>query len=205
MSELEDEIDRLVEAQYGKVTSMTTPTSKPWEETNVWKNESQYLTWLRGQFRKIWMDYILKNEFLSDSCKPVSAEEKAMHGLHKRTKTAGKCVFCHHMFGKSNLQVDHIIPVGSMKTYAEAPGYLLRLLCSKENMQLTCKPCHDIKTYADKHDMSFENATKEKLAIAFTKWPTDRQIEYLQDRIGLSRIEVRNARLRRDAYRQSLD
>lgn len=179
--------------------------NSPWEETNFWKNESQYLSWLRGQFRKIWMDFIPKNEFLSENCYPVDSEEKALHGLHKRTKTAGKCVFCNQIFGKSKLQIDHIIPAGSMTTYAEAPGYLLRLLCSKENMQLTCKPCHDIKTYADKHSLSFEDAGKEKQAILFSKWPTQRQRTYLQDVLGLKRADITNAKDRRKAYRKSLD
>lgn len=179
--------------------------NKPWEETNFWKNESQYLTWLRGQFRKIWMDFIPKNEFINSSCHKVDADEKALHGLHPRTKTAGKCVFCHHIFGKSKLQVDHKIPAGSMLTYGEAPAYLLRLLCSKDNMQLTCKPCHDIKTYADKHSLSFEDAGKEKQAIAFTKWSPARQIDYLRDVQGHTRAEIKNAKLRREAYRKSLD
>lgn len=179
--------------------------SKPWEETEVWKNESQYLTWLRGQFRKIWMDFIPKNEFLTESCKPVSNDEKALHGLHKQTKTAGKCVFCKKIFGKSKLQIDHKIPAGSMLCYGEAPAYLMRLLCSKQNMQLTCKPCHDIKTYSDKHQMSFVDASKEKQAIAFGKWSVDRQKAYIQDVMGLKLNDVSNAKKRREAYRRSLD
>ena len=179
--------------------------SKPWQETNFWKNESQYLTWLRGQFRKIWMDFIPKNEFISENCQPVDDEKRALYGLHPRTKTAGKCVFCQHIFGKSKLQVDHKIPAGSMLTYGEAPAYLLRLLCSKDNMQLTCKPCHDIKTYADKHSLSFEDAGKEKQAIAFSKWPVDRQIGYIVDVLGFSKLKIKNKAMRRQVYRKSLD
>ncbi len=179
--------------------------AQPWQETEVWKNESQYLTWLRGQFRKIWMDFIPKNEFLSESCFPVNNDEKALHGLHPKTKTAGKCIFCKKVFGKSKLQVDHKIPAGSMLIYEDAPKYLFRLLCSKDNMQLTCKPCHDIKSYADRHQVSFEEAGREKLAIAFGKWAVDRQKAYIQDVLGLKLNEVSNAKARRQAYRESLD
>lgn len=179
--------------------------NKPWEETDIWKNESQYLTWLRGQFRKIWMDFIPKNEFISEKCFKVGADEKALYGLHPRTKNAGKCVFCNQIFGKSKLQVDHKIPAGSMLCYGDAPDYLLNLLCSKSNMQLTCKPCHDIKTYADRHSLSFEDAIKEKQAIAFSKWPVDRQIGYIVDVLGYSRLKVKNKEQRREVYRKSLD
>ena len=179
--------------------------NSPWEETNSWKNESQYLTWLRGQFRKIWMDFIPKNEFISESCHKVDDQEKALHGLHPRTKTAGKCVFCHHIFGKSKLQVDHKIPAGSMLNYGEAPASLLRLLCSTDNMKVRCKPCYDIKTYSDKHHLSFEDAEKEKQAIAFSKWDANRQRDYLKDVLGLKMAEIKNAKARRQAYRKSLD
>lgn len=179
--------------------------NKPWQETTYWKNESQYLTWLRGQFRKIWMDFIPKNEFISEKCFPVTEEVRQQQNLHRLTKTAGECVFCHQIFGRSKLQVDHKIPAGSMLVYSEAPAYLLRLLCSKDNMQLSCKPCHDIKTYADKHKLSYDDAGKEKQAIAFSKWPVDRQIGYIVDVLGFSKLKIKNKAMRRQVYRKSLD
>ncbi len=178
---------------------------KPWEETDYWKNESQYLTWLRGQFRKMWMDFIPKNEFLTENCFPITNEEKAFHKLHKQTKTAGKCVFCKKIFGKSRLQVDHKTPAGSMLTYEDAPQYLFRLLCSKENMQLTCKSCHEIKSYSDKYHMTYQEASKEKQAIAFSKWSAARQRDYVQDVLGYRLTEVTNAKKRKEVYRKSLD
>ena len=200
---MSDDIEKLIDGFFLKIFDQQ--PAKPWEETDVWKNESQYLTWLRGQFRKIWMDFIPKNEFLSENCRPVNDHERSMYGLHPRTKKAGKCTFCSQILGKSKLQVDHITPAGSMRTYAEAPSYLLRLLCSKDNMQLICKPCHEIKTYADKHEMTFEDATKEKAAIAFSKRPLNAQRSYLQDVLGLKLGEIKNAKMRREAYRKSLD
>ena len=184
---------------------MKSDETPPWEETEVWKNESQYLTWLRGQFRKIWMDFIPKNEFLSESCFPVSIDEKALYGLHPRTKTAGKCVFCKKIFGKSKLQVDHKIPAGSMLCQGDAPKYLLRLLCSKQNMQLTCKPCHDIKTYADKYQLTYAEASKEKQAIAFSKKDVGYQKAYIWEVLGLDRKSCSNAKKRREVFRRSLD
>ncbi len=150
-------------------------SNEPWNETDVWKNQSEFFTWLRGQIRKsIWQFYPVKNEFKNDQTFEVTNEEKQQYGLSKSTKKAGKCVFCNHYFPKSKLEVDHIEQVGSLKSFDDVSEFVSLLACSKDNMQLTCKPCHKIKSYAERHDVSFDEAKAIKGAIEIIKNKEDK-------------------------------
>ncbi len=178
--------------------------NKPWEETDFWKNQSQYVTWLSGQFRKVWTTHPVRLSFVKDNLINVTAHERAMYGLSPRTRKAFKCACCKRLFPTSAIQVDHIDPVGPL-IYEDIQIFMFRLFCPQSNLQLLCKPCHDIKTYAERHGLTLEDANKEKQAIAFSKWPTDKQIGYIEDVLGYSRYKIKNKAMRREIYRKSLD
>ena len=45
------------------------------------------------------------------------------------------------------ISVDHIVPAGSLKTYDDLPGFVERLFCEEDNLQILCKDnCHQAKT-----------------------------------------------------------
>lgn len=93
---------------------------------------------LRGAMRR-WPP---KYEALKDAC--VGQKE------NKKTKRMAKhyeCASCHKEFTQPNVEVDHIVPIGSCKTWDE---FINRLFCEKDNLQVLCKPCHKIKTKEEK-------------------------------------------------------
>jgi len=57
-----------------------------------------------------------------------------------------ECAQCGGIFGNKEVQVDHIVPAGSLKTYDDLPGFVERMFCERDGVQLLCKPCHQIKT-----------------------------------------------------------
>jgi len=176
----------------------------PWEETDVWDNESQYLTWIRGQLRQIWSDWPLKNEFKDSMCVDVTPEMRDKYHLHKQTKKAAQCVFCKQWFAKSHLQVDHIADAGSIKNQSSVGEFLSRLLCSKSNMQLTCPPCHKIKSHCTRTNLSFDDARLEKSVIAWLKEHTVEQQKFILIKAGFTDDEIGNATNRRKAIKQLL-
>jgi hypothetical protein len=177
--------------------------NKPWEFCDLWDNESQFLGWLRGQLRQIWSDYPVRTTFKSGACKPVNDAMRIKYGLHKQTKNAGQCVFCAQWFPMSKLEVDHIIGEGTMTSIDHVDSYLDHLMCKPDNMQLTCKPCHKIKTYAERYDLDFEDARLEKAVIEWLKQPLHNQKEILV-LAGFSDDEIKNAGGRRKAARKLL-
>jgi len=48
------------------------------------------------------------------------------------------------------IQMDHIIPCGSLRTFDDIGGWCKRAFCEPEDYQGLCKPCHKIKTAEDR-------------------------------------------------------
>jgi 5-methylcytosine-specific restriction endonuclease McrA len=61
----------------------------------------------------------------------------------KRLAKHYKCATCKKEYTSTNVQVDHIIPIGSCKSWDE---FIERLFCEKDNLQVLCKLCHKKKT-----------------------------------------------------------
>jgi 5-methylcytosine-specific restriction endonuclease McrA len=175
---------------------------QPWDECDVWKNQSQFYTWLRGKLREIWKDNPVRITFKKEALRPVSSEEKAQKVFHPSTKNVGECSFCKVWFAGSKLEVDHIQQIGSCKDFEDAIEFLKGVaFVPKKNMQLVCKPCHKIKSYAERQGLSFEDASIEKQAITFCKQSIQDQGAFFE-REGFTIPS--NATLRRKAYKEWL-
>ena len=71
-------------------------------------------------------------------------------GPNKRQKFEYQCSICKEWFAEKNVNVDHIIGAGSLNCADDLPGFVNRLFCEHENLQVLCKTCHDAKTKLDK-------------------------------------------------------
>lgn len=67
-------------------------------------------------------------------------------GPLKRQKFEYQCNSCKNWFAEKNINVDHIQPAGSLNCAADLPGFVERLFCEIDNLQVLCTNCHDIKT-----------------------------------------------------------
>lgn len=152
---------------------------EPWKKyTNIWKSESDYWNWMRGNFRRIWSRYPVKLEFKKNNSYPPPPDYKG------RAKKMGTCALCGEKnVPISHLEVDHIHQVGSFDSKESAFDWFWNLLCEESNMQLVHKECHKIKSYADKNNISFKEAQKQKFIIKLIKnkqekkWLNDHNIE----------------------------
>lgn len=71
-------------------------------------------------------------------------------GENKRQKWEYLCAACNEWYKEKEVQVDHIVPVGSLKCLEDLPGFLERLTVEEGGFQVLCKPCHQKKTNKDK-------------------------------------------------------
>lgn len=67
-------------------------------------------------------------------------------GKNKRQKWEYKCAECKHYFKSDEVNVDHITPAGTLKHFNDLPGFVERLFCEVEGLQVLCSPCHNKKT-----------------------------------------------------------
>lgn len=57
-----------------------------------------------------------------------------------------KCAHCAQVFDRQSIQVDHTLPVVPISGFDTWDGYIKRLFCSPEELQILCKPCHKMKS-----------------------------------------------------------
>jgi len=57
------------------------------------------------------------------------------------------CASCNKLHGRKSVEVNHIIPLGSLKTYQDLPGFCERLFVEDiSKLEVLCKECHKEET-----------------------------------------------------------
>lgn len=75
---------------------------------------------------------------------------RAYKGTNKRQKFEYQCNNCKGWFPEKKINIDHICPAGSLNSAQDLPGFVERLFCEVDNLQVLCTYCHDIKSKEDK-------------------------------------------------------
>jgi hypothetical protein len=71
-------------------------------------------------------------------------------GTNKRQKYEYQCRKCRQWFPEKDINVDHILPAGSLNCAQDLPQFVERLFCEQDNLQCLCLSCHDKKTLKEK-------------------------------------------------------
>ena len=87
--------------------------------------------------------------------KPITeCKQKARRpytGPNKRLKYEYQCNQCKGWYPEKQINVDHIIPAGTLTCSSDLPGFIERLFCEQENLQVLCEKCHDVKTKLERN------------------------------------------------------
>ena len=73
-------------------------------------------------------------------------------GPNKRQKFEYQCNSCKKWFAEKNINVDHIIPAGSLSCANDLPGFVERLFVEVDGLQVICSNCHNIKTQKERNE-----------------------------------------------------
>ena len=86
--------------------------------------------------------------------KPISqakqAAKRKYKGPLKRQKYEYQCNQCKEWFPDKEVNVDHRIPAGTLRCANDLPGFVERLFCEVDNLQVLCNVCHNKKTQDEK-------------------------------------------------------
>ena len=168
----------------------------PWESNpEIWKTKAAFFTWMRGSLRRgLWEKYPPKIQFKNSKC------SRPPQGYTGRAKTGAYCALTGDWEGKSKLQVDHIKGNASLKDWEDVEGFIAHLCSTEDNLQLVTKEAHYVKSYAERWDLSFEEALVEKQVIKFMKNSVAKQKSVLKGH-GVPEDQLSNAGKRKDAIR----
>lgn len=153
-----------------------------WEKhPSIWKTQSAYMSWVRGGVRRgLWNKHPLKLEFMKS--KTIMIENTNPRSKARFPEVKGcVCELCLDTFKISECEVDHKTGNHSLKSMDDLRGFIEAMIeIDLNDLQMVCKGCHRIKSYADKYEISFEEAKATKMAIEIVKSKKDKQ--WLEER-----------------------
>ncbi len=114
---------------------------KPRTRAGSTMTEAGYFSFIRGALRRAAMRYPPKLQI-------KTAARRAKKG-GGRQKWEYLCSECDTWNADKNSVVDHVIPAGTLKAYADLPQFVENLFCEPEGFQMLCNPCHQVKTNAE--------------------------------------------------------
>lgn len=97
--------------------------------------KAEFFGKFRSAIRKIWLYSAIRRE----------AVKRA-----KKNTNAYLCHDCKQLFTTKEIEVDHIVPAGSLRDYEDFSPFIERMFnVDADGLVVLCKPCHKIKT--DEH------------------------------------------------------
>lgn len=144
---------------------------KPWETyPQFWKTESAYLSFVRGGIRRyLWSKNPIKLDFEKDRKVQIPNDNPK---TQKRfpTVVGGRCEHCNGLFKMKEMEVDHKTGEHSLRSLDDIQSFVSGIvMIHKDDLALLCKPCHGIKTYAERYGMSLKEAAAMKQVIEMDK------------------------------------
>lgn len=103
-----------------------------WTEARFWQ-------FIRSGLRMLWQKWPVKWQVLEEARRPSTLGDK-------RVKWEYQCKSCKGWFLGKDVQVDHIVPAGSLKRLEDLAPFVSKLLVEKDGLQVLCSTCHDKKT-----------------------------------------------------------
>lgn len=104
-------------------------------------SDAAFRSWLRSQLRRVSLKWRPISEKRAEGEWAATDADKAKWG--KLVKKMNTCELCGGSFPKSKLEVDHIIPCGSLLDVARDLGpFALRLFCQMDGLRRACRVCH---------------------------------------------------------------
>jgi 5-methylcytosine-specific restriction endonuclease McrA len=106
-------------------------------------SESAFWSFIRSALRQ-------KSRFWAPITQAKLLAKRPYTGQNKRQKFEYQCNECKLYFPEKLINVDHLVPAGSLNNPQDLPGFVERLFCEVDKLQVLCEPCHNVKTQLEK-------------------------------------------------------
>lgn len=101
--------------------------------------EAGFFGFIRSGLRAKWVRWWPRYEALKDA-------RRKYEGPDKRRKWEFICAVCNKWWQQREVQVDHIEPCGSLRSFDDLAGFVQRLFVEKDKLRIVCIKCHHTLT-----------------------------------------------------------
>jgi hypothetical protein len=113
------------------------------------ETESEHMGKIRSALRRL-------SRFWKPALKALEEVKKPYIGPNKRQKHEYECEVCKVCKIRKDVQINHIVPCGTLINYNDVPAFLERLFCEDvSGYNVLCKECHLIETKEQKNDNKY--------------------------------------------------
>ena len=126
-----------------KIIKRATRTKLPRERNAGTMTNAMFWSFIRSALRN-------KSRWWKPITQCRMSSRRAYKGTNKRQKFEYQCNKCKNWFPDKEIAVDHKIPAGSLNSGDDLKGFVERLFCEEEHLQVLCSSCHDVKTKLEK-------------------------------------------------------
>lgn len=127
------------------VSSPAAKARVPRTHNNGTMTEAQFWGAVRSGLRRAF-------RFWKPALAALKAARVASKGPHGR-KWLYLCADCQKLFPRKQVQIDHVIPCGSLRNFAEVGPFLERLCApNMADFAIRCSACHQSKTNAERSE-----------------------------------------------------
>lgn len=106
--------------------------------------------WIIPRLRSMSRFWPEKNDALNN------AKVKVQIGFYKNGnaeyKTLFKCTQCEENYDRTEVQVDHVMPIVNVEGFTNWEDYINNLFCDSSKLQILCKACHFLKSQAENEE-----------------------------------------------------
>lgn len=150
-------------------------------------SEKEIVGWVRKKLDDVWMKCPTKLAFLEKRREPDYSPDT-------RRQSKWTCDLCKNSFSRDEVQVDHIEGEHEFTKLEQLQEFAnKRFMVGYKDLQILCVPCHELKTHAERHGITLEDAKIEKKAIQLEKDKQDK--DYI---LAKGETPAKNAKLRRE-------
>lgn len=106
--------------------------------------ESAFWSMIRSALRQ-------KSRWWRPTMDTKKAARRDSQSENKRLKYEYQCAICKGWFPEKEIEVDHIIPAGSLRCGDDLKAFVERLFCEMDGLRVLCEACHAVvtKEYTD--------------------------------------------------------
>lgn len=153
---------------------------------HIFPTEAKFFAWVRSGLRQgIWNKHPTKMEVLNEQRRKIK-NPRPNPRKGAELVWGYSCNRCGGDFRSADVEVDHMVGENTLKNLDDLVAFFKKLvLVTPADLQILCKGCHGIKTYAERYGVSEVTAEASKLAIEAMK--TDKYKHELV-RLGVTKL-----------------